>query len=310
MRLRARAYEERRDSRRMCEAALASDLSTLQAGDLQLKLCDPSVNPQNDVRLWEEDGALVGLAFVQPGCSELSFVVRDCESSTQVEAQIMDWATARFNQAADAEKRQTFCFTSAREFDARRISLLHRYGFRADEAHCIYMRHALDRHIPTPELPDGFSIRPLAGAHELAEYTAAHRNAFWMENFTEEWHGRLWETPFYLPELNLVAAAPDGTFAAFCFSWLEPRPTGSEVVRRGYLQTLGTRPRFRRMGLGRALLFETLRRFQTLGAVECVGVVEGGNAQALRLYVEGGVRPLHKIYRFLRPSDAPRTGQR
>ena len=307
--LRARRYNGGRDLRRLCELVAASDDATLRAGDLQLKLSDPSLRPQSDVRVWEDGGSLVGFAFVQPSCSELNFVAEECERRTEVETQIMDWATERFRVAAGEQKRHAFFFTSAREFDGRRISLLESHGFTPDESHCVCMRHPLDGFIPRPELPEGFTVRQLAGARELGEYTAAHRNAFWMENFTEEWHRRVLETPFYVPALNLVVTAPDGTFAAFCFSWIEPRRGASEGALRGYLQTLGTRPRFRNLGLGRALLLETLRRFQALGAREGFGVADAANVTAMRLYEAGGVRPLYKIYRYIRKSSVESGGE-
>jgi mycothiol synthase len=302
--LSARGYDGGLDLRRLCELVLASEEATLHAGDLQLKLSDPSLRAESDVRVWEDGGRLVGFAFVLPSCSEFNFVVRDCERRAEVEAEVMGWAGARFRKASAERRRPAFFFTSAREFDGRRISLLARHGFTPDESHCVYMRHPLEGFIPEPELPEGFALRHLAGAHELAEYTSAHRNAFWMENFTEEWHRRVLETPFYVPELNLVVTAPGGTFAAFCFSWIEPRAGAPGGDRAGYVQTLGTRPRFRNLGLGRALLLETLRRFRALGAREGFGIVDAGNAQALRLYEAGGVRPLHKIYRCVRESDA------
>lgn len=301
--LKARGYDGARDLRPLCELALASDEATLHAGDLQLKLSDPSLRPQTDVRVWEDDGAPVGFALVQPSCSELNFVLKECGRRTEAEEQIMEWAARRFREAAAEQSRPAFFFTSAGESDDRRAGLLGRYGFTPDGSHCVYMRHPLDGHIPAPELPEGFAVRPLAGSHESGEYARARRNAFWMENFTEEWHGRVLETPFYVPELNLIAEAPCGTFAAFCLSWIEPRPYAQAGALRGYLQTLGTRPRFRNLGLGRALLLETLRRFQALGARDGVGVVDAGNANALRLYEAGGVRRLQKIYRYVRQSD-------
>lgn len=302
--LTARGYERERDLRPLCELVLSSEEATLHAGDLQLKLSDPSLDPRSGVRVWEEGGRHVGFAFVQPSCSELNFVAAGGGGRAQVESQIMDWAAGRFAKAAGELKRPAFFFTGSREFDVRRISLLERHGFTRDESHCVYMRHALDGFIPPPELPSGFAVRHLAGAHELGEYTSAHRNAFWMENVTEDWHRRVLETPLYVPELNLVVTAPCGTFAAFCFSWIEPRNGPGGGARVGYIQTLGTRPRFRQLGLGRALFLETLRRFRALGARECFGVVDVGNAQAIRLYEAVGVRALHKIYRHIWQSSA------
>lgn len=309
--LNARRYEAGRDLRRLCELTAASDDAPLQAGDVQLKLCDPSLSPRRDVRVWEDERGLAGFAFVHPSSSEFNYVVRDGERRAEVEAAVMRWAASRFNAAAAKQQRTAFFFTGACEFDARRVALLERCGFARDESHCVYMRHPLEGSIHAPALPEGFALRPLAGEHELAEYTAAHRNAFWMENFDEEWHSRVTAAPFYTPELDLVATAPDGTFAAFCFSWIEPRRDSPRSAVRAYMQTLGTRPRFRKLGLGRALLLESLRRFQALGAREGFGVADARNATAVRLYEAGGVRPLHKIYRFVRAAHAgPRIQKR
>ncbi|HEV3469702.1 MAG TPA: hypothetical protein VG148_10305 [Pyrinomonadaceae bacterium] len=49
--LSARGYDARRDLRRLCELVLSSGETTLHAGDLQLKLSDPSLSPRNDVRV-------------------------------------------------------------------------------------------------------------------------------------------------------------------------------------------------------------------------------------------------------------------
>lgn len=298
--LTARGYEEADDLRRVCGLTAESDDAPLYAGDVQLKLCDPSLDARRDARVWEDEGRLVGFAFVQPSCSEFNFVVGECARRAEVEAQVMAWAAARFVEATSEQRRTAYFFTSAREHDARRGALLGRHVFAPDGARFVCMRHPLEGFIHAPELPAGFTLRPLAGEHELAEYTAAHRNAFWAENFGEEWHRRVLAAPFYTPELNLVVTAPDKTFAAFCFSWIEPRRAAPSAPVRTYLQTLGTRPRFRKLGLGRALLVESLRRFQRLGAREGFGVADAANAEAMRLYEAGGVRPLHRVQRYVR----------
>src|SRR4028119_1089382 len=119
-------------------------------------------------------------------------------------------------RAAFERGERLIFFTSAREHDhaGERISLLERRGFTRDEHHCIYMHYPLDAEVPPSELPAGFTVRHLAGAHELRAYVAAHRNAFWMDNLTEEWRRRVLGMPDYIPELDLVAVAREGELAA------------------------------------------------------------------------------------------------
>lgn len=298
--LRARGYEARGDVRRLCRFVAESRTSTVHAGDIQLMFADPSLDAAGDVRLWEDDGQLVGFALVRPSGYELVFEVKACAHRDDVETQLMEWATKRMRRAAFERGERLIFFTSAREYDhdGERIALLERCGFTRDEHHCIYMHYPLDAEVPPAKLPAGFTVRRLAGAHELRAYVAAHRNAFWMDNLTEEWRRSVLRMPDYIPELDLVAVAPDGELAACCLCWLEPSGDMPHGARKGYVQTLGTRPKFQNEGLGRAVFMEALRRLQAHGASVAVGQVEALNTQILRVCERIGVRPLHNIYRY------------
>lgn len=294
--LKALTSDGRPDLRRLCELVPAARSATLHAGDLQSKLCDPSLRPARDVRAWEDGGELVGLAFVQPSCSEFNLLVRECARAAEVEARAMEWALARFERAAAERGPAAVFVASAGEHDAGRAALFERFGLTPDGSACVYLHRPLDSPVPPPAWPEGFAVRHLGDARAVAAYVEARRAAFWAEGLTEEWHRRVRGAPAYVPELDLVAVAPDGTFAACGLSWLEAAPGGAKL---GYVQTLGTRPRFRKAGLGRALFLETLSRLRALGAGVAVGQADAVNAEALRLYESAGVRPLHRIRRYL-----------
>src|SRR6185369_8946430 len=55
---------------------------------------------------------------------------------------------------------------------------------------------------------------------------------------------------------DLIAVAPDGTFAALCVCGLDRE----EDPPHGHTDPVGTRPVFQRRGLARALLLEGLQR--------------------------------------------------
>lgn len=298
-----RRYQAAFDLSRLCEIVLEASMATLHAGDIRLKLNDPSLNPEKDVCLWEDDGRLVGFAFVQLSCAEFNFAIRSCARPRELASQIMAWALQRLRSVAEDRSRLTLFFTSVREDDHERISLLELHGFARDEQHYIYLHRSLAPAIPQPNLPAGFTVRNLMGVHELKAYVAAHRNAFWMDNLTEQWYRRLMETPDYIPELNLVVVATDGEFAACCLGWLEQHEKAHNGLKMGYVQTVGTRIRFQNMGLGRAIFLEVLRRLQALGAsiMECQ--TGASNIYSLRVCESLGVRPLHKIYLYVWASD-------
>ncbi|HBK24457.1 MAG TPA: GNAT family N-acetyltransferase, partial [Planktothrix sp. UBA10369] len=65
--------------------------------------------------------------------------------------------------------------------------------------------------------------------------------------------------PNYKSELDLVAIAPTGTFAAFCKCQLNSNQIG-------WIEWLGTRRGFRKLGLGKTMLFAGLSQLQKAGA--------------------------------------------
>ncbi len=66
--------------------------------------------------------------------------------------------------------------------------------------------------------------------------------------------------PLYRRELDLVAVASDGEFAAFCTVWFD------SVTRTAVFEPVGTHPNHQKRGLGKAVMSEGLRRAQKLEA--------------------------------------------
>jgi predicted N-acetyltransferase YhbS len=118
--------------------------------------------------------------------------------------------------------------------------------------------------VPPPDLPAGYRLLSMADECDLERRREVVGRAF---NHTDprEWpsalaYRELQRAPDYRPELDLVIAAPDGTYAACAIVWYD------ELNRVGHLEPLGTRPEFRQRGLARELLHEGLRRLRRLGA--------------------------------------------
>lgn len=88
-------------------------------------------------------------------------------------------------------------------------------------------------------------------------------------------------------DLDLVAIAPDGAVAAFCTIWFD------DVTRSAYVEPLATVPAHRRLGLGRALLTEGLRRLQRMGAMRAF---VGGFSPAANALYASVMGPEHELY--------------
>ena len=143
-----------------------------------------------------------------------------------------------------------------------------------------------------PGLPDGFIIRSLAGDDEVDAYVEMHREVFESKSMTQEWRRRTLKRPEYVPALDLVAVAPDGQLAGFCINWLNKQPPSS---MSGQVEPLGVRKEYRKLGLGRCLLLEGLRRLQEHGAKAMYVETDNYRDEAFMLYESVGYQVLEDV---------------
>jgi ribosomal protein S18 acetylase RimI-like enzyme len=184
--------------------------------------------------------------------------------------------------------------TSAVETDLACIAFLERCGFVRSESYLVQMTRSLDVPIPEPAPPVGFTVRGMSGAHEHVARASLHRSVFHPSRVTDEAYPRLMNMPGYDPELDVVAVAADGTLAAFCICWAD------QINGVGIFEPVGTHPAFRRMGLGRAVMTEGLRRMRSQG-LHTAMVTTGGRAdEPLRLYESVGFRTATREFEYVR----------
>lgn len=93
-------------------------------------------------------------------------------------------------------------------------------------------------------------------------YVKAFINDFDLEFETIgiEWRKKMQSGPNFRRELTIVIEAPNGDFVSFCSMWYEA------TNRIAYVEPVATDPDFRRLGLGKAAVWEGLRRCGALGA--------------------------------------------
>ena len=76
--------------------------------------------------------------------------------------------------------------------------------------------------------------------------------------------------PNFLKDLTVVVVAPDENYVSYSGMWVVPEN------RVAYVEPVATDPDYRRMGLGKAAVLESLRRAAALGAeVAWVGSDQG-----------------------------------
>jgi mycothiol synthase len=153
-----------------------------------------------------------------------------------------------------------------------------------------------------PRLPTGFSIRWLEPELDDA-YVELHRAAWSTRapsDYDRQMHASVTSMPDFERELVPIAAAPDGTLAAYCIAWFDSRTQTVEI------EPLGTHPEYRRLGLGRAIVQEVLRRSAARGAKSVMVWGAHENDAAIHLYESAGLRSRRVLREYKRTlSDAP-----
>ncbi len=250
-------------------------------------------------RLWNDDGGnLAGFAVWTPsryraGVISFELQVHPRQRGRGLEEEMLDWVEAQRSQATVACRLVTD--VGVYEDDQAQITTLQRCGFRRTDDEGVLFIYPLDEPVPEPSLPGGFVVRPVAGEQEAAARAAAHRDAFDSTRVTDEAYLRLMRTPGYDRDLDTVVVAPDGTIAAFCLGWLD------RANRVGEFEPVGTRPAFRRQGLGQAAALADLGRMRAHGAESVVvGPVDASEEAAMRLYQSVGFRPICRTYGYAR----------
>lgn len=117
---------------------------------------------------------------------------------------------------------------------------------------------------PKINLPEGFRIKSLADENNLQKI---HR-VLWRgfnhageppENGIED-RRKMRSGPNFRKDLTIVIEDPTGNFVSFCGMWFEA------VNKIAYVEPVATDPDFRRVGLGKAAVWEGIRRCAFLGA--------------------------------------------
>jgi mycothiol synthase len=219
----------------------------------------------------------------------------DPAAEDELYPRILEWADRRMRQVQGTGHERPAWFVNVFAHQAGRRRTLEAAGFAEqtdvgeDSWSKVWMRRLCERSGTFAEsnLPAGFTIRPLAGKSEVPAYVTLHQAVFESKNMTVEWRARTLDQPAYRPDLDLFAVAPDGRQVGFCILWQDGDT--------GQVEPLGVHPDFRRLGLGRALLAEGLRRLHANGARQVYVETDNDRNAALETYEAAGFRVVEEV---------------
>jgi len=248
-------------------------------GELAWKMYDPykKLDWSQSIHMWEdEDGQLIGfLWFEEPNGAD--FFPDPSKLGQDLELQMLRWVEDQITSRSDAASPLVLETGVVCERDEHRIQFFLSNGFQRKQNYFFRFRRSLSVPIADAPLAEGFVIRHVEGAADFQQIADGYPEKF----PAHEW-ARHAESPCYVPELHLVAVAPDGTFASRCICWFDDRD------KTGVFEPVGTEPHYQRMGLAKATMTEALRRLKMLGAREALVSAHSANEAAIRLYESVG----------------------
>jgi mycothiol synthase len=271
--------------------------------ELRLELEDPSTDQQQDIRLWEDaDAKLIGFGqmWIPPSGDNddgfLWFNVHPEYRGGYLEKQAIAWGEQRMREVAAERGVYVRLRARSRDNNSDLIAILESCGFTPDR-YFFRMGRSLLEPLPEPKFPEGFTLRQLQGEQESEPWVEMFNQTFidhWNYHpLTVETHKHWFTDPNYKPEFDLVAIAPDGTFAAFCFCYINSEENEHFERKDGWIADLGARRGFRQIGLGRAMLLAGLHQLKAAGMDTAKLGVDADNPNgALQLYESVGFQKL------------------
>jgi GNAT superfamily N-acetyltransferase len=172
-------------------------------------------------------------------------------------------------------------FALADEDDPLRLEVLVARGYRYREMPVYRWRRDLDGPLPKVQIAPGFIVRSMGGASEFDARAWASWRAFHPDESEAgfdggDWYANLQSAPLYRRDLDIVAEAPNGEIAAFSTIFYD------DVTRSAVCVLVGTAQEYQRLGLGKAVLIEGLRRLRRIGGTRAFA--NGFDSPANALY--------------------------
>ena len=264
--------------------------------ELRTWLTTPTVDPQRDIRVLEEDGRLIGYVDADETGTDPQRWWSDVKIAPDVDAaeifpQLLGWLEER---AGDGLLR-----VWAGSDDERMLGVLAEHGFEVTR-HSYRMEIALDGEPPESRWPGWATLRTFEPTDERLLYDM--NLEVWqdasdpMDETFEEWQHWLTKRASFDPSLWFLVHDGDELSA---FSLCRQDETDPNA---GYVELLGVRRKWRRQGLGEALLLHSFRAFRERGYTRAtLGVDASSPTGATRLYERAGMR----VYRDTVMLDRP-----
>ncbi len=210
-------------------------------------------------------------------------------------------AEQRAHEIAEAHPKSTAKFLQVEPQDTEKdlISLLERRGYKPARYET-HMVRDLGEPFPEAPMPAGLEVRPVKpeDIHPIFDASnEAFRDHWGTRDLSEDEFKMHQESPEFQP--NLWKAAWDGDqMASVIHNFIDHKENREYQRQRGYTEGICTRRPWRKLGLARSLLVQSMQMFKEMGLTETALSVDSENISgALRLYKGVGYRQvMQQIY--------------
>ena len=244
-----------------------------------IQTCQSTGPVEQVTTLWEtEDGKLA--AVLHPiAHDEVRLHVHPAYRCVELEEVMLAIAEEKHSDWTDDRRR--ILYVPLFEHDTLRRELLIQRGYVQLEGWGHHWRRDLDAPIPDVPVPPGYVIRSMGALDEHPARSWASWRAFHEEEPDENydgdwsWYQNIQSTPLYRRDLDIVAATQNGEIAAFCTILYD------DYTRSAVCVLVGTAAEHWQRGLGKAVMFEGMRRLQKLGCLRALATAHDPPADAL-----------------------------
>lgn len=227
---------------------------------LNLHICEPV---EKVAMLWTTAEGQMAAVLHPVGWSEVCLHMHPHFRTADLEGEMLACAEEHFSGHDQAGKR--FMYVPAFADDTQCQTILARRGYTKQGGSVHHWHRDLEAPIPEASLAAGYVIRSMGDLSEHPARSWASWRAFHAEEPDENydgdwsWYQNIQSAPLYRRDLDIVAAAPDGSIAAFCTIYYD------DYSRSAVSVLVGTAAEHWRRGLGKAVLTEGMRRLQKMG---------------------------------------------
>lgn len=218
------------------------------------------------IGIFEEEKQIVAVVHFESNEAEVILEVRPGYDNLKPE--LLTWAEENGYNGMSRSRgklfRAVYIYENDEDFESEAQSRGYEKWAEFGEPHSVF---DLRRPIPAPSLPEGYAVQSLDDENDLRKINQVLWRGFNHsgEPPEEEIPGREFgqQAPNFRKELTIVTTAPDGRYVSYCGMYYMPE------IKVAYLEPLATDPDFRRMGMAKAAVLESMRRVQALGAEVC-----------------------------------------